>query len=56
MSWVIGAYCVVAAWVFYLKYTDTPEEHRAKVRDHWLRYYAKCLAWPLMLVDRSKGF
>lgn len=56
MSYIIFAYLLVAAWVFYLKYSDTPEEHKNKVKEHWLKYYIKCLAWPLILCDKAKGF
>ena len=56
MEWIIVAYLAVTTWVYFMKYEDTPDDKKQKVKDHWFTYWAKCLLWPKLLADRSKGF
>ena len=55
MGYIFSFYLTVALIVYFTKYSDTPDEYKETVRKNWWKFYLRCLAWPIILLQRG-GF
>ena len=56
MFYIVLFYVLVAGLVWVTRYEQTPDDFKAEVRKHWIKYFVQCLGWPVTLIRRDKGF